>query len=789
MRHAGSKSENAVERPRRIFSWTGALCLALAASVLVFGSDVFFYLFLGTGGAWWILGFGFRLAFFSALLLGAYWLLGRGSARVQAALLAQTQHYRMQLDSASDAIYVANLEGNFLEVNARACVFLGYSRDELLRMNVREIIDPPDLERLPLQLEAMVTGRNLVFSRAFRRKNGAVVYGEVSSVRLSDTRVQAILRDITGRIKTQEQVQKQMKQAAAMNRLSRRVAESLSYEGVLNEAYEHLVSVLDLRLLALFRLMEGRLVYAAPEGLDGRGVIAADAFWGEEWRRLLEQSPENTCYIPKAQMHPEYGPLLVTHAGVEVLVILPLRAGQELLGIIVLGFGAGLHFSAERVYFEASAAQIALALRNALLHEESQAARQRLQGHVQQLLETEKAMRRSEHRFRSLVETTSDYVWEVDRNLVFTYASPRVHDMLGYDTHEVIGHPVQEFVGEENHAERMQYIERETAARRPFEHFEVHLKHKEGGEVSTETNAAPTFDSFGVFSGYRGITRNITHRKKMEAQASLDRQQLMQADKMASLGILVSGVAHEINNPNQLIMANVGLLQEAWKTVAPILEKKAAEEGVNYSLLGMPYEEALEEVPAMFGEVTDGAHRINRIVQELRDFARPALPHMDDVIDMDSVVRAATTLTGNMIKKSTSRRQLELAGNLPVFKGNFQRLEQVAINLIQNACHALAGKDGGLYIATRYDQAGKAVCLEVRDEGCGIAPEHLERLCDPFFTTKRDIGGTGLGLSISSNIIQEHGGRLVFDSKPGGPTIVRVAIPVDREENADQVAV
>ncbi len=115
---------------------------------------------------------------------------------------------------------------------------------------------------------------------------------------------------------------------------------------------------------------------------------------------------------------------------------------------------------------------------------------------------------------------------------------------------------------------------------------------------------------------------------------------------------------------------------------------------------------------------------------------------------------------------------------MPPILGNAQRIEQVLINLILNACQALTSQDQGIFVSTRFDSVLQRVIVVVRDQGCGIAPEHLSHLTDPFFTTKRETGGTGLGLSVSATIVQQHGGTLDFYSIPGEGTTVTLALPV-----------
>ena len=151
---------------------------------------------------------------------------------------------------------------------------------------------------------------------------------------------------------------------------------------------------------------------------------------------------------------------------------------------------------------------------------------------------------------------------------------------------------------------------------------------------------------------------------------------------------------------------------------------------------------------------------------------------MKDQVDLNNVVSKAVGLTGNLIKKSTRRFTLACRPNLPTFLGNAQRIEQVVINLIVNACQALPDMDRAITVSTGFDPDPKQIVFEVQDEGQGIDPMVLKRITDPFFTTRREKGGTGLGLAISERIVLDHGGRMTFESTPGQGTIVRLTFPL-----------
>ncbi|WP_236021624.1 transporter substrate-binding domain-containing protein [Geomesophilobacter sediminis] len=277
------------------------------------------------------------------------------------------------------------------------------------------------------------------------------------------------------------------------------------------------------------------------------------------------------------------------------------------------------------------------------------------------------------------------------------------------------------------------------------------------------------------------LTREIAERKHAEEELRLNQQQLVQADKMAALGVLVSGVAHEINNPTGLILLDLPLLKRAHRDTAAILNQHYQSEG-DFLLGGVPYSEMSTEIPRMLDEMQEGAQRIKRIVNDLKDFARRDDAGDKMLVDLNEVIRTALRLVEPTIRRATNRCQVELDEELPKVWGNAQRIEQVVVNLVLNACQALPDADRGVMISTRYNRSTDNAIVVVRDEGVGIAPENLSRLTDPFFTTKRDSGGTGLGLSVSAGIVKEHGGQLSFDSILGLGSSVTFSLPVATKE-------
>jgi polar amino acid transport system substrate-binding protein len=279
------------------------------------------------------------------------------------------------------------------------------------------------------------------------------------------------------------------------------------------------------------------------------------------------------------------------------------------------------------------------------------------------------------------------------------------------------------------------------------------------------------------------LAQQVTEKELALEELHLQQDKLIQADKMTSLGILVSGVAHEINNPNGLILLNVPTLKEASADAETILEEHYREHG-DFMYGGLPYSRMRDKIPRLITEMYEGAKRIKRIVDDLKDFARSDTNAAMEPLDLNLVSQAAVRLVEPSLRKATHHFIAHYDEHLPPVRGNAQRIEQVIVNLLLNACQALPDKERAISLTTGYDQATGTVILTVTDEGIGIAPEVRPYLTDPFFTTKRDSGGTGLGLSVSAGIVKEHGGSHDFASTSGKGTAVTLTLPTEQKEHS-----
>jgi C4-dicarboxylate-specific signal transduction histidine kinase len=273
------------------------------------------------------------------------------------------------------------------------------------------------------------------------------------------------------------------------------------------------------------------------------------------------------------------------------------------------------------------------------------------------------------------------------------------------------------------------------------------------------------------------MLRDISERRRSEEEDRQYQQRIIQTDKLTTLGILAGAVAHDISNPNQVILADSRILNRAWIQIHPTLAKRTSGND-QFLIAGFPLRELVDNIGGWLGDIEANSEKIDAIVKGLKSYIRNE-PKVMTSVDLSAVVRSAVQLMAYHIRRATANFSLSLQDRIPSIRGNAQQLEQVVINLILNACQALEDRDKAVEVATASEGAGGTVSLRVRDGGCGISEEDLLRITEPMFTTKTESGGIGLGLYITDSIVKEHRGSVHFASAPGSGTEVTVTFPVE----------
>jgi PAS domain S-box-containing protein len=292
------------------------------------------------------------------------------------------------------------------------------------------------------------------------------------------------------------------------------------------------------------------------------------------------------------------------------------------------------------------------------------------------------------------------------------------------------------------------------------------------------TTVTPLRRKDGELTGCVHVSRDITERKRTEAEKKTIQAKLVQTNKMTSLGLLVSGMAHEVNNPNNSIKFTAHVIARIWQDLLPVLDQYFREEG-DFVIGGQNYSQVRETYPQLLSGITESSRKIEGIIKNLREFVQKGKSDMSMQVDINRIVSLSASILSNQIKIHTNNFRLDLIEAAPPVRGNSQQLEQVVINLIMNALQALPDRDRAVCIETAFDKDAREAVIRVRDEGTGIPDEVKNRLFEPFFSTKLESGGTGLGLAISNVIVKEHRGVLEFVSEPGMGTTAIVRLPVE----------
>ncbi|WP_051305589.1 two-component system sensor histidine kinase NtrB [Desulfogranum mediterraneum] len=391
--------------------------------------------------------------------------------------------------------------------------------------------------------------------------------------------------------------------------------------------------------------------------------------------------------------------------------------------------------------------------------------------------QAQRISRESEERFRGLADSARDAILLIDSMGRLVYLNGAALELFGFSETQVLGQEIEQWLQLQPLDPEVSLVQlvSESVLYRSGHGLECSLIDTLGRQIPVElalSSATIMAQWYGIW-----IIRDLSERKKSEQLAIRQQQELLQADKMISLGLLVSGVAHEINNPNSISLLNLPLLARSWESIRPVLDEYYGDYG-DFTVAGIDYSEMREQLPRIHGELAESAARIRQIVQDLKDYARQESSESFERIQLNQVVESAIRLTTSSINRASCAFEVHYGSGLPLILGNRQRLVQVAINLIQNSCEALAVPGQKMIITTRSQRQPAMVELEVFDQGSGIREELLKQITDPFFTTKRAQGGTGLGLSVSLAIVQQHHGTLSFASSEGEWTRVTLRLPV-----------
>ncbi len=483
----------------------------------------------------------------------------------------------------------------------------------------------------------------------------------------------------------------------------------------------------------------------------------------------------------------EFSKSYLTPLGITSMLDAPIRMRGKMVGVICCEhIDAVRHWSLEEQNFAGSLADlIALAIESS------------------ELKRAEEGLRKSEKYYRSLIENAQDVIMILDRNRMIRYISPAVSNVLGYRPEELINTDSTRLINPEDHPRMSKAFEHLLAHPGPEKSKEFRFLHKNGTWRFVDAianNAIDDPDIAGVVVNFRDITerkvsdmlledysKNLekkvvdrTHeikQKNDELEKTLQQlkdtqAQLFIQEKMASLGNLVAGVAHEINNPIGAVNSAAGILNRCVETITSTIEKGQSLEAVKNDSKFQKSIRILKENTDITAMASD---RIVKIVRSLKNFAR-----LDEAEFQKADIHEGLDNTLTLLHHET-KNKVEIVkqyGQVPPLNCYPNQLNQVFMNLLANANQAIQGK-GTITIQTLSE--GQNAIVKISDSGKGIPPEDISRIFDPGFTTKGVGVGTGLGLSISYNIIQKHHGRIEVASEVGKGTTFTITLPIEQK--------
>jgi len=402
-----------------------------------------------------------------------------------------------------------------------------------------------------------------------------------------------------------------------------------------------------------------------------------------------------------------------------------------------------------------------------------------------QLEEKNAQLEQSQQFIFSLLSAMSDVLIACDEDGLIEETNATLCELVGCSEEALRGTPVPSLLADEQSVQRWLLAMHHSGSREGAV-VEINLRGKDGLAVPVDLNCTPRHDSTGRPVGRVLVGRPLgeikrAYRQLRDAHDALKQaqQQLLHSEKMASLGRLVAGVAHELNNPISFVLGNVHVLQRYGERLGRYLEAVHGTQlppDVQALRAELRIDHLLRDLPSLMDGTLEGAQRTTDIVSGLKRFSAMVRDEVTQV-ELNAVVERAI----HWVKKGTAPRfEVEWAAQAPCHvTGSAGELLQVMMNLVQNAHDAAVGLDDRVprLIITMQHQ-DQAVELHFADNGPGIAPEHLSRVFDPFFTTKSVGKGTGLGLSISYGIVEQHGGALSAGNRPEGGALFVLRLPV-----------
>ncbi len=632
------------------------------------------------------------------------------------------EKYRDLIEHSPEMICQLNRSGCFVHVNKTGLDKLKYTVDEILAMKLWDLV-PRGQAPLVLQyLEQLVVHGRSLMETVFLTKDGHPIDVEIHGTALIDQErgglihSRAFVRDVTERRRLERQLQEYTTklEEAVSERTQQLMASQARYKALFDLVADSVFMVNESGTIMAVNKREEQALGYTEATVVGRSLFEVVlAGYHEALRGWVADIITGRRNVATQE-------IMVCHAdGLETPVEIDLiRVGADDQLLVMV--------------------QLRDITDRKKLERQLQTYREELERNVR---ERTREIEETKQYLENLLENANDVIYTLDTEQRFTYVNSKV-EAWGYRKEDLIGRPYLALLSKRHRGRRL----KSTLDIGTKQVYEVEVVTRTGEPRAVVVSVSPLHAVEGTLLGVLGIARDMTETKKLE-------QQIRNSEKLASVGRLAAGVAHEINNPLG------GILNCLYNLRKGTLSASRQEE----------YRASME----------DGVQRVQKIVRQLLDFSQQHEPEFA-LTDVNHIVDRVLVLTTHLFAPNRIVLETVLGHGLPLVMVDRHMIEQVLMNLVLNAVQAMKNS-GTLTIQT---VVVEGVCLvEVRDTGSGIPPAVLPRIFDPFFTTKREGEGTGLGLSVSLGIVERHGGRIVVDSEVGKGTTFTLYLPVWRERS------
>ncbi|MCP4599896.1 MAG: PAS domain S-box protein [Proteobacteria bacterium] len=639
------------------------------------------------------------------------------------------------VDQMLEPTVILDFEGTLLHGNFLAAQMIGLdSAGEITGMSLTSIMHPDSLEQAALDLQA-VKASEADFSSTYKLLvDGRTVHIEShgTKIELSDGPVDLVsFRDATARLKSEQQLREAY--AELERRVDERTAELLAEKEALKQSESKFRGLAESTTAHISIIQDDCYVYANQAFLDYFELDSED---------LILLSPEDMAMG---------------------------MMGQEEIERAASGWRAAMERGDARFRFEFQDLEGRWFQTNVTMMElDGKESFLAMNFDITEHKRDQEALAKSEDKYRAIFETTGTGTIIFDNDAVISLANDEWASLTGYSREEIEGKMTWMLFFSAESLERMKrYHEKRSqdpsSVPRAYEAQLVDRQGKQHDGIITIAMVPGTTQRVGSF-------QDLTALKRAQ-------KEMYRADKMAALGQIIAGVAHEINNPNNFIFFNLPILRRYVEAMSPLLESHLVDDP-NLKILNMPFRDFLADAYKLLENMEHGSQRITGIVSELKNYIRSDEEQIKKVEHLPDVIERVMTLVGKQVRKTVKRFDVEVADDLPPLTMNTGKIEQVLINLVINAGQAADKDDSWVELKARRSDDSGFVEILVEDNGAGIPAENLDQVFEPFFTSKSREIGTGLGLSISHRIVEEHGGTIEVDSTVGEGTLFTIRLPV-----------